>query len=86
MSSRCGAQWLAGGGATGRGVHGEFIKGLTGARAAVWRPGDGGEETTEEALSASSAWARREEKESVERCSEDRARLHGQRQCLVLMV
>jgi hypothetical protein len=33
-------------------VHGESISGLTGARAAVWRPGDGGKETTEEALGA----------------------------------
>jgi hypothetical protein len=57
-----GAQWLIGGGATGRGVHGESTSGLTGARAAVWRLVGGGEETAEEALGAGGAWARREEK------------------------
>jgi hypothetical protein len=45
-----GARWLIGGGTTGRGVHGESTSGLTGARAAVWRSVDGGEEMTEEAL------------------------------------
>jgi hypothetical protein len=47
----------------------ESISGLTGARAAVWRPGDGGEEMVEEVLGVGGAWARREEKESGERCS-----------------
>jgi hypothetical protein len=49
-------------------VHRESISGLIGARAAVWRPSDSGEETTEEALGAGGAWVRREE-ESGERCS-----------------
>jgi hypothetical protein len=49
-------------------VHGESISGLTGAWATVWRPGDSGEETVEEVLGVGSAWARREEKESGERC------------------
>jgi hypothetical protein len=38
-------------------VHGESISGLTGVRAAVWRPSDGGEETAEEALGAGEARA-----------------------------
>jgi hypothetical protein len=66
------ARWLTGGGATGRGVHGESISGLTGARAAVWRLGNSGEEMEEEALGVGRAWARREEKESGERYGEDR--------------
>jgi hypothetical protein len=49
-------------------VHWESISGLTGAWAEGWRPGDGVEETAEEALGAGSAWAWREEKESGERC------------------
>jgi hypothetical protein len=53
---------------TGRGVHGESISGLTRVRAAVWQPGDGGEEMVEEALGAGSAHVRREEKERGERC------------------
>jgi hypothetical protein len=40
-SGRSWARWPAGGGATGRGVHGESISGLTGARATTvkkwWR-------------------------------------------------
>jgi hypothetical protein len=51
-NGRSGARWLTGGGAMGRGVHGESTSGLTGARAAVWWPVDGGEETAEEALDA----------------------------------
>jgi hypothetical protein len=71
-SGRSGARWPAGGGAAGRGVHGESVSGLTGARAVVWRSGDGGEEMAEEALGASDAWAQREEKESGERCGGER--------------
>jgi hypothetical protein len=55
-SGRSGAQWLTEGGATGRGVHGESTSGLTGARAAVWRPIDGGEEMVEEALGLGGDW------------------------------
>jgi hypothetical protein len=71
-----GARLLTGGGATGRGVHGESISGLTRAWAAMWRLGEGGQETVEEVLGAGSAWARREEKESGERCGEDRVGHH----------
>jgi hypothetical protein len=45
----------------GERVHGESISGLTGARAAVWRPGDDGEEMAEEALNADGTWAQRRE-------------------------
>jgi hypothetical protein len=70
LMDRCsaGPWWPAGGGAMERGVHGESISGLTGAQAAVWRPGDSGEETAEEALGVGSARAWREEKESGEMC------------------
>jgi hypothetical protein len=43
-SGRSGAPKLAGGGAKGREEHGELGSGLTEARAALWRPGDGGAE------------------------------------------
>jgi hypothetical protein len=46
-SGHSGAWKLGGGGTTARGEHGELGSGLTGARASVWRPGDG-EETAEE--------------------------------------
>jgi hypothetical protein len=42
-NGRSSARWLTGDGAMEKGAHGESISGLTGARAAVWRPGDGGE-------------------------------------------
>jgi hypothetical protein len=61
LSGRSRARWLARGGATGRGVYRESISGLTKAQAIVWRPGDGGEEMAEEALSAGCAWAWREQ-------------------------
>jgi hypothetical protein len=51
-----------------RGVQGESISGLTGAWAAPWRPGDGGEEVVVVALGGGGARARREEKASGERC------------------
>jgi hypothetical protein len=57
---------------TSAGVHRESISGLTRARAAARWPGDDGEEMVEEALSASGAWAWREEKESGERCGGER--------------
>jgi hypothetical protein len=41
---RSGVPKLTGGGAKGREEHGEHGSGLTGARAALWRPGDGGAE------------------------------------------
>jgi hypothetical protein len=41
-SDRSSARKLAGGGATERGKRGELGSGLTGARAALRRPGDGG--------------------------------------------
>jgi hypothetical protein len=44
-SGHSGARELTGEGAKERGEHGEPVSGLTGARVAVWRPGDGGGET-----------------------------------------
>jgi hypothetical protein len=44
-SGRSGAPKLAGGGAKGREEHREFGSGLTRARVALWRPGDGGAES-----------------------------------------
>jgi hypothetical protein len=41
-SGRSGAPKLTGGGAKEREEHGEFGSGLTRARAAAWRPGNGG--------------------------------------------
>jgi hypothetical protein len=43
-SGRSRARWLVGGGATGRGVHGESISGITESWAAALQLGDGGEE------------------------------------------
>jgi hypothetical protein len=64
LSGRSGAWWPAGDGTTRRGVHGETISGLTGARAVARRSGDSGEEMAEETLNVGGAWVRREEKES----------------------
>jgi hypothetical protein len=55
-----------------RGLHGESISGLTGAWAIVWRPSDDGEEAAVVALGGGRACEWREEKESGERCGEDR--------------
>jgi hypothetical protein len=41
-SGHSGVPKLTSGGAIERGEHGELGLGLTGARAALWRPGDGG--------------------------------------------
>jgi hypothetical protein len=67
-SGPSGVRRLATGGAMERGVHGESISGLTRARAAEWRPGDGGEELVVVAPGGGGARAWREEKESGERC------------------
>jgi hypothetical protein len=72
LSGRSRARWLTGGGAIERGVHGESISNLTGARVAAWRPGDGGEEVAVEVLGAGGAWAQREEMNSRERCAGER--------------
>jgi hypothetical protein len=56
-SGHSGARKLAGGGTTKRREHGELGSGLTGARAAVWRPGDGRETTEEGELGDSSTRA-----------------------------
>jgi hypothetical protein len=62
-SDQSGALKLTGGGATERGEHRELGSGLTGVRAAVWRPGDGGETPEEEELGDSGAHATGEGKE-----------------------
>jgi hypothetical protein len=54
------ARKLTGGGTTDRGEHGEPGSGLTGARAAAWRPGDGGEMAAERMLNNDGAWASEE--------------------------
>jgi hypothetical protein len=61
-SGRSGALKLTGGGAIERGEDGELGSGLTEARAAAWRPSDGGVEPEAAALGGSVARAWREEK------------------------
>jgi hypothetical protein len=67
-SGRSEARRLVGDGATQREKNGESVSGLTGAREALWQPGDGGEEVVVEALDAGDAWVWREEKEDGDRC------------------
>jgi hypothetical protein len=62
---------LVGDGATEREEHGESISDFTGAQAAAWRLGDGGEKMVEEVLSAGSAWVWREEKRRGRNALED---------------
>jgi hypothetical protein len=69
-SGRSGAPKLAGGGAKEREEHGELGSSLTGARAVVWRSGDGGVEPEAVALGGSEARAWREAKRGWERCGE----------------
>jgi hypothetical protein len=73
-SDRSGAPKLTGGGATERGAHGELDEGLTGARAASRRMGDGGEGSAASVLSDRVAQAWREGKRSGVRCDETRWR------------
>jgi hypothetical protein len=69
-SGRSGAPKLTGGGATEREEHGELGSGLTGARVAAWRPGDGGAESEAAALGEREARPWREAKRGSERCGE----------------
>jgi hypothetical protein len=64
-SGHSGARKLVGGGTTERGEHGELSSGITGARAAAWRPGDGGETVEERKLGNSGAWASEEGKSEM---------------------
>jgi hypothetical protein len=72
VSGHCGAPKLADGGAKERAEHRELGSGLTGARLAAWRPGDGGAEPEAAALGGSEARAWREAKSGWERCGEVR--------------
>jgi hypothetical protein len=56
-SDHSGARKLTGGGTTARGKHGELGSGVIGARASVWRPGDGGEMAEEGELGDSGTHA-----------------------------
>jgi hypothetical protein len=62
-SGHSGAWKLTGGGTTERGEHGELGSSLTGARAAVWRPGDDGETAEERELDNSGTRASEEGEE-----------------------
>jgi hypothetical protein len=69
-SGRSGAPKLTGGGATEREEHGQLGSGLTGARAAAWRPGDGGAEPEAAVLGEREAREWREAKRGWERCGQ----------------
>jgi hypothetical protein len=71
-SGRSGAPKLIGGGAKEREEHGELSSGLTGARAAAWRPGESGAEPEAAALGGSEARVWREAKRGWERCGDVR--------------
>jgi hypothetical protein len=71
-SSLCGAQKLAGGGATARGEHGEPSGWLTEAWAAVWRPSDGEETATGREVGNRGARALGEGESELGRCGEVR--------------
>jgi hypothetical protein len=70
-SGHSGAWKLAGEDTTERGEHGEPGSSLTGARALVWRPGNGGEMVVERKLGNSGAQASKEEESEMGevRCS-----------------
>jgi hypothetical protein len=53
-------------------VNGESISGLTGARVAVWRLCNGGEEVAVKGPGAGNTWVRREEMKNGERCGGER--------------
>jgi hypothetical protein len=67
-NGRSGARWLTGNGAMEKGARGESVSGLTGARTAVWRPGDSCKEAGAVALGVGGASVWEEEKESGRRC------------------
>jgi hypothetical protein len=68
-SGRSGAPKLTGGGAKEREEHGEFGSSLTRARAAAWRPGDGGGMKRSWELSGELFRRGRGEEKGLVRCS-----------------
>jgi hypothetical protein len=67
-SGRSGAPKLTGGGAKEREEHGEFGSGLTGARVAAWRPGNGGGAKRSRELGGERFRRRRGEEKGSVRC------------------